>query len=128
MRRRAQPGGDAAARPGEAQLRLAQVVVAGADVLPHGVLGVAEAGAVDHGGALLLLRRSLPDEALQIEAGDDGDVVAVRLRTIPEGALFKTDDEKIFRKGEKIRKRFKCEEVKTRKIYLFSPIYEVVPL
>jgi len=36
-----------------------------------------------------------------------------------------TDDGKIFRKGEKQRKRFKCEEVRTGKIYLFSPVYEV---
>jgi len=39
--------------------------------------------------------------------------------------LFKIDDGKIFRKGEKQRKRFKCEEVRTGKIYLFSPVYEV---
>jgi hypothetical protein len=59
---------------------------------------------------------------------DENETHLVFVETIPEGALFKTDDGKIFRKGEKIRKRFKCEEVKTRKIYLFSPIYEVAPL
>ena len=45
--------------------------------------------------------------------------------TVPSGALFKTHDGKVFRKGEKVRKRIKCEEVKTRRIYLFSPVYEV---
>ncbi|HEY0355727.1 MAG TPA: SprT-like domain-containing protein [Flavisolibacter sp.] len=49
----------------------------------------------------------------------------VFVETLAEGSLFKTHDGKIFRKGEKLRKRFKCEEIKTRKLYLFSPIYEV---
>ncbi|HVI45647.1 MAG TPA: SprT-like domain-containing protein [Chitinophaga sp.] len=39
--------------------------------------------------------------------------------------LFKTKDGRIFRKGEKIRKRYRCEEVASRRIYLFSPVYEV---
>lgn len=43
---------------------------------------------------------------------------------IPMGSLFKTHDGKVFRKGEKIRKRFRCEEVTTKRIYLFSPVYE----
>lgn len=40
-------------------------------------------------------------------------------------SLFRTSDGKIFQKGEKLRKRFKCVEVATGKIYLFSPVYEV---
>jgi len=44
---------------------------------------------------------------------------------IPLNALFKIDDGKLFKKGEKQKKRFKCEEVKTGKIYLFSPVFEV---
>lgn len=40
-------------------------------------------------------------------------------------ALFRTSDGRIFKKGEKLRKRFKCAEVKTGKVYLFSPVYEV---
>ncbi|MGZ3846982.1 MAG: SprT-like domain-containing protein [Flavisolibacter sp.] len=48
----------------------------------------------------------------------------VFVEQIPEGSLFQTHDGKVFRKGEKIRKRYRCEEVKTKKIYLFSPIYE----
>jgi hypothetical protein len=39
--------------------------------------------------------------------------------------LFRTTDGRIFKKGEKLRKRFKCVEVKTGKLYLFSPVYEV---
>jgi SprT protein len=49
----------------------------------------------------------------------------VFVETIPPGAFFKTHDGKIFKKGEKIRKRFQCEEVKTKRLYLFSPVYEV---
>jgi SprT protein len=52
----------------------------------------------------------------------------VFIESIPEGSLFKTHDGKVFKKGEKIRKRYKCEEVKTRKLYLFSPIYEAEPI
>jgi SprT protein len=42
-----------------------------------------------------------------------------------EGALFKTHDGRIFRKEEKLRKRIRCVEVKTKRIYLFSSLYEV---
>jgi SprT protein len=49
----------------------------------------------------------------------------VFVEKLPEGALFKTHDGKIFKRGERLRKRFRCEEVKTKKLYLFSPVYEV---
>ena len=42
--------------------------------------------------------------------------------------LFKLDDGRIFKRGEKQRKRFKCTEVATGRIYLFSPVYEVMPV
>ncbi len=44
---------------------------------------------------------------------------------LPEKAHFKTGDGRIFQKGERLRKRFKCVEVATKKLYLFSPVYEV---
>jgi hypothetical protein len=47
------------------------------------------------------------------------------IEEIPLNRFFKLDDGKVFKKGEKQRKRFKCEEIKTGKIYLFSPVYEV---
>ena len=49
----------------------------------------------------------------------------VLVEAVPAGQLFKTSDGRIFRMGEKIRKRYRCEEVATRRIYLFSPVYEV---
>ena len=47
------------------------------------------------------------------------------VESLAEGALFKIKGERVFRKGEKIRKRFKCIEVNTGKLYLFSAVYEV---
>jgi hypothetical protein len=44
---------------------------------------------------------------------------------VPEGALFATDNGKIFRKGARRRKRFECVEVKTGLRYTFSPVTEV---
>ena len=52
----------------------------------------------------------------------------VFVETLAIGSLFLTPDGRIFKKGEKLRKRFRCEEVKTRRIYLFSPVYEVAAL
>lgn len=42
-----------------------------------------------------------------------------------EGQLFAIKGNRIFKRGEKIRKRYKCVEVKTGKLYLFSGLYEV---
>ncbi|MCB0774730.1 MAG: SprT-like domain-containing protein [Chitinophagaceae bacterium] len=44
---------------------------------------------------------------------------------LPAGSLFATPDGRVFQKGEKLRKRFKCMEKKTGRLYLFSPVYEV---
>lgn len=44
---------------------------------------------------------------------------------IPFNGLFKTKDNRVFKKGVQLRKRFKCVEVKTGREYLFSPVYEV---
>lgn len=44
---------------------------------------------------------------------------------LPEGALFSIKGERIFRKGEKLRKRFKCQEIATGNWFLFSGVYEV---
>lgn len=44
---------------------------------------------------------------------------------LPAGSIFIIKGERVFKKGEKIRKRFKCVEVATGKYYLFSGLYEV---
>ena len=44
------------------------------------------------------------------------------------GGIFSTEDGRVFKRGEQLRKRIRCQEIKTGRIYLFSPVYEVVPL
>jgi muconolactone delta-isomerase len=46
---------------------------------------------------------------------------------IAEGGCFVLEDKRVFRKGKKLRKRYQCMEIATGKLYLFSPIYEVMP-
>lgn len=47
---------------------------------------------------------------------------------LPTGGLFTTSDGRLFQKGERLRKRFKCTEKNTGRLYLFSPVYEVCPV
>jgi hypothetical protein len=49
----------------------------------------------------------------------------IMVEQIEEGALFRIENGKVFKRGKKVRKRFQCEELGTGKLYLFSPIYEV---
>lgn len=44
---------------------------------------------------------------------------------VPPGAIFMTKDGRHFEKGEKLRKRYRCKEIKTGLVYLFSALYEV---
>ncbi len=44
---------------------------------------------------------------------------------VPENALFKIKGGRIFRRGEKMRTRYKCQELDTKKWFLFSGLYEV---
>lgn len=50
------------------------------------------------------------------------------LEQLPKGALFSIKDGRVFEKGDKLRKRFRCKEKSTGMLYLFSPVYEVKPL
>ncbi len=47
------------------------------------------------------------------------------LEEVPRGAYFRTRDGRVFRKGEKLRKRFRCTEKNTGLVYLISPLFEV---
>jgi hypothetical protein len=44
---------------------------------------------------------------------------------LPLGQAFKLYNGRVFKRGEKRRKRFECVEVKTGKLYLFNPNAEV---
>lgn len=52
----------------------------------------------------------------------------VTIEDIPVGSKFIWRDDRIFQKQEKVRKRYKCMELKTKKMYVFSPLAEVVLL
>lgn len=56
---------------------------------------------------------------------DEKDDGIVLVETVPDGKNFKIKGGKVFRRVERIRKRIKCVEVTSGKIYLFSPVYEV---
>jgi SprT protein len=47
------------------------------------------------------------------------------LEELPLNTVFKINDGRVFKKGKKLRKRYQGEELKTGKVYLFSPVYEV---
>jgi len=47
------------------------------------------------------------------------------IETLPPDTIFKIKGGREFKKVEKVRKRFKCLEIATGKMYLFSPVYEV---
>ena len=47
------------------------------------------------------------------------------IESLPVGSIFKIKGDRIFTVQEKVRKRYKCLEQATGKIYLFSPVYEV---
>jgi len=44
---------------------------------------------------------------------------------LPEGARFSITGGRVFQKGMRIRKRYKCTEISTGKLYLFSAVFEV---
>jgi SprT protein len=58
---------------------------------------------------------------------DDKEEGLMLVEQIPEGGRFSLEDQRVFQKGKKLRKRYQCVEVATGKLYLFSPIYEVKP-
>lgn len=49
----------------------------------------------------------------------------VLVEEIPVNSLFRLKDGRVFKKGDKLRKRYRCQEVNSSRVYLFSPVYEV---
>ena len=47
------------------------------------------------------------------------------LEELATGSAFRIHDGRIFKKGIKLRKRFQCAEIGSKRVYLFSPVYEV---
>ena len=56
------------------------------------------------------------------------DQEVITIRSLEDGVCFKTSDGREFRKIEKMRKNYKCMELKSGKIYRFSPQAVVFPL
>ena len=52
----------------------------------------------------------------------------VLVEDLKEGTQFKTSDGRIFKRGKQIRKRIEGVEIRSGKLYLFSPVYEVEPV
>lgn len=49
----------------------------------------------------------------------------ILLEELPEDSLFRVEDGRIFRKGQKLRKFFRCTEVKTERIFRISAMMTV---
>lgn len=49
----------------------------------------------------------------------------VFLEALPLNTIFKIKEDRYFLKGEKIRTRYKCKEIKSERFYLFNPLCEV---
>ncbi|MFH1320003.1 MAG: SprT-like domain-containing protein [Bacteroidota bacterium] len=50
------------------------------------------------------------------------------IEDIPRGSVFRIKSGRTFCKGEKLRKRYKCEDLYNKKIYLFNPLTDVTPV
>lgn len=49
----------------------------------------------------------------------------ITVENIPDGAHFLFQNKRVFQKIHKLRKRYRCVEVSSQRIYLFSPVAEV---
>ena len=59
---------------------------------------------------------------------DTNILEVTHVEELPEQAIFQMKNGRTFQKMEKLRKRYKCLEISTQKIYLFHPIAEVIPI
>ena len=73
---------------------------------------------------------SCADENLQrvLRKYDESKNGLVLVEDLADGARFMIEGGRLFKKGKKLRKRFQCTEINTRKLFLFSPVYEVKPV
>lgn len=47
------------------------------------------------------------------------------LEELPEKSFFRVKNGRVFHKGDRVRKRFLCQDMTTKKMFLFSPVAEV---
>ena len=55
-----------------------------------------------------------------------GDVILIS--DIAENTFFALPNGRVFKKGAQLRKRFRCECLNNKRIYLFSPLAEITPI
>ena len=55
-------------------------------------------------------------------------VKVLTISDIDDESIFSIPNGKIFKKGKQLRKRYKCIERTTNKVYLFHPLAEVIPI
>ena len=55
-------------------------------------------------------------------------VKVLTISDIDDESIFSIPNGKIFKKGKQLRKRYKCIECTTNKVYLFHPFAEVIPV
>lgn len=65
-------------------------------------------------------------ELIKVLKKYDSDSEFVHLEDIPENSVFSLKSGRSFIKGEKIRKRYKCIDTRNKKLYLVSPVAEVI--
>ncbi len=63
-----------------------------------------------------------------LKAYDTAKSSALTVESLEDGHYFALKNGRSFQRIGKIRKRYKCMELSTRRIYLFNPIAEVFPL
>jgi len=70
---------------------------------------------------------SCADEQLLrvLQRFDEGKPGFVFVETLAVGEVFELATQRFFKRGEKLRKRYKCQEIATGKWYLFNGLYEV---
>jgi len=72
---------------------------------------------------------SCSDENLQrLLSQYDAPSHFVYLEDLPEDSIFKTRNDKVFRKGRKMRTRYKCLHVKSKKQYYVPSLTEVISI
>lgn len=59
---------------------------------------------------------------------DQGANDVITVESVPTDSIFSIKNGRVFQKKEKLRKRFKCIELSTGRLYLFHPIAEVFPV
>jgi len=47
---------------------------------------------------------------------------------LPENAMFSLPDGRVFKRGDKLRKRYRCLCLNNKRQYLFSPLAEIIPV